>query len=281
MKKFKHVKYKNTGIIFELLSKQVASDVLTNRGNKSLNIIKKYFKEGTELHKELACYHALYETKNKKEPLALKFLDSILKQRQRINSQNLLREKYKLIGEIKNTYPINTFFESRVSDYKLYASIYKIFEYNASENPVGHIDCYETIVEHLTSSPKQKAKDPKTLYEVQDTELKKLAFKMLIEKFNKKYQFLNVKQKTLVSRFINENTSLTPFKNFIYTEVTEIKKTLVEISKKTKDPVLKIKLNEIAKLTSEISSSSRIKDEHISSMIKYYELIDHLQKVNG
>jgi len=277
MKKFKHVKYKNTGIIFELLSKQVASDVLTNRGNKSLGIIKKYFKEGTELHKELACYHALYETKNKKEPLALKFLDSILKQRQNINPNYLLKEKYKLIGEIKNNYPIATFFESRVSDYKLYASIYKIFEYNASENPVGHIDCYETILEHLTGTP-TKVKTQKTLYEVQDAELKKLAFKMLIEKFNKKYQFLNKKQKILVSKFINENISLPPFKNFIYSEISNIKKSLIEISKKTNDSVLKIKLNEIAKLTSEISASNRIKDEHISSMIKYYELIDHLQK---
>jgi hypothetical protein len=143
---------------------------------------------------------------------------------------------------------------------------------------VGHIDCYETIVEHLTGAPKQRAKEQKTLYEVQDTELKKLAFKMLIEKFNKKYQFLNQRQKTLVSRFINENTSLTPFKNFIYKEIAGIKKSLIEISKKTNDSVLKIKLNEIAKLTSEISASNRIKDEHISSMIKYYELIDHLQK---
>ena len=100
---------------------------------------------------------------------------------------------------------------------------------------------------------------------------------MIIEKFNSKYQFLNAKQKKLVSKFINENTSLDPFKNYVYSEVTSIKRSLIELAKKTNDKVLKIKLTEVARLTNEITSSSRIKDEHISSMIKYYELIDHLQ----
>jgi len=277
MKKFKHIKYKNTGIIFELLSKQVVSDVLTNRGNTSLNIIKKYFKEGTQLHKELACYQALYESTGKREPVAFKLLEVILKQRNVIDESRLIKEKYKLIGEIKNNYDVSKFFEGRVSDYKLYASIYKLFEYNSADNPVGHISCYETILEHLTSKAQSQFKNTKTIYESQSDDVKSLTFKMIIEKFNNKYQFLNAKQKTLVSKFINENTSLDPFKNYVYSEINSIKKSLVELSKKTTDKVLKIKLTEVAKLTNEITSSNRIKDEHISSIIKYYELIDHLK----
>ncbi len=281
MKKFKHIKYKNTGIIFELLSKQVVSDVLTNRGNASLNIIKKYFKEGTQLHKELSCYQALYESTGKKEPVAFKLLEVILKQRNVINESQLIKEKYKLIGEIKTNYDVAKFFESRVSDYKLYASIYKLFEYNSADNPVGHIACYETILEHLTNKTQIQTKNLKTLYESQSDDVKSLSFKMIIEKFNSKYQFLNAKQKRLVSKFINENTSLDPFKNYVYSEINSIKRSLVDIAKKTNDTVLKIKLTEVARLTSEITSSNRIKDEHISSMIKYYELIDHLQNKNG
>jgi hypothetical protein len=277
MKKFKHVKYKNTGIIFELLSKQVVSDILTNRGNTSLNIIKKYFKEGTELHKELACYQALYESTGKKEPVAFKLLEVILKQRKSINESNLVKEKYKLIGEIKRNYDILKFFESRVSDYKLQASIYKLFEYNSSENPIGHVSCYETILEHLTSKTQIATKTSKTLYEMQSDDVKNLTFKMIIQKFNDKYQFLNTKQKRLVSKFINENTSLDPFKNYVFNELNSIKRSLLEIAKKTSDRVLKIKLTEVAKLTNEIVTANRIKDEHISSMIKYYELIEHLE----
>lgn len=277
MKKFKHVKYKNTGIIFELLSKQVVSDVLTNRGNTSLNIIKKYFREGTQLHKELACYQALTESSGKKEPVAFKLLEVILKQRRILNETQLLKEKYKLIGEIKNNYDVSKFFESRVSDYKLYASVYKLFEYNSSENPVGHISCYETILEHLTNRKPGQIRTVKSLYESQTDDVKSLSFKLIIEKFNNKYQFLNAKQKKLVSKFINENTSLDPFKNYVYSEINSIKKSLVELSKKVNDKVLKIKLTEVARLTNEITTSTRIKDEHISSMIKYYELISHLE----
>lgn len=276
MKKIKHVKYKNTGIIFELLSKQVASDVLTNQKNISLSIIKKYFKEGTELHKELACYQALIDTKTQKQPMAMKLLDGIIEQRQMINHQLLAREKYKLIGELKTTYNIQKFFESRVSDYKLYASIYNLFEYKKTDDPVKHVEFYETLLEHLTTKSSD-TKKPAHLYEQQSADIKKLAFKMIIEKFNNKYKFLNTKQKILVSRFINENTSLQPFKDYVYSESEYIRKTLLNIAKHTQDPVLKIKLTEAANLTSQITASSRIKDEHISSMIKYYELIDYFK----
>ena len=128
MKKFKHVKYKNTGIIFELLSKQVASDVLTNNKNQSLTIVRKFFKEGTELNKELACYQALIDTRNKKESTAFKLVEIVLKQRKSIDEKKLNKEKYSLISEIKSKYDLAKFFEARVHDYKLKASVYKLFD---------------------------------------------------------------------------------------------------------------------------------------------------------
>lgn len=281
MKKFKHTKYKNTGIIFELLSKQVASDVLSARGNSSLNIIKKYFKEGTELSKELACYRALTETINKKEPVAAKLIDLVLEQYKKIDSKKLRQEKFKLIGEMREAYALDMFFDSRVSNYKLLASIYKLLEFNSADNPGAHVECYDTILEHLTSSPKAKSANPRSLYEQQDPEIQKLAFKLIVEKFNDKYQFLNTKQKALISRYINENTSLEPFKNFVITEAVSIKKQLLNLSKIINDSVLKIKVNEAANLADHITSSKRIKDEHISSMLKYYELIEYINLRKG
>jgi len=280
MQKFKHSKYKNTGIIFELLSKQVAMDVLTSSNNVSLDIIKKFFKEGTALHQELACYQALMETKNKKESTALKLVDVILEQRINIEAKKLNREKYNLIGEIKKNYVVETFFDSRMPDYKLYASIYKLFEYTSASNPVGHIDCYDTILEHMTSpiTIPNVAKTPRTLFNEQADDVKKLALKLIIEKFNTKYKGLNGKQKILVSRFINENTSLSPFKNYIYKEVSAIQESLVSLAGKITDPSLKIKLKEVTNLTTEVTSAKRIEDAHISSMIKYYALIDYLKE---
>lgn len=280
MKKFKHVKYKNTGIIFELLSKQVASDVLTNNKNHSLSIVRRFFKEGTELHKELACYQALIDTRNKKEVTALKLIDVVLTQRKSIDEKKLNREKYNLISEIKSKYDLSTFFESRVFDYKLKASIYKLFEYDSADNLPQHVDSYDTIIEHLTANTKSSLQEnnPKTLYDQQSEEIKKLAFKFVIEKFNEKYKTFNRKQKTLINRFITENTSLQPFKNFIYEEAINIQKSLYSLIKKVDDTTLRIKLTEVTNLANEIVNARRIKDEHVSSMIKYYELINHLEK---
>lgn len=278
MKKFKHVKYKNTGIIFELLSKQVASDVLTNNKNVSLSIIRKFFKEGTELNKELACYQALIDTRNKKEATALKLVEIVLKQRKGLSEKKLNKEKYNLIAELKSKYDLSTFFEARVNDYKLKASIYKLFEYDSADNPSGHINSYDTILEHLIGNNviKNSQTEFKNIYEQQSNEVKKIAFKMIIEKFNDKYKSLNSKQKTLINRFITENTSLDPFKRFVYSEAISIQKSLHEIISNTNDTTLRIKLNEILNLSNEIVNAKRIKDEHISSMVKYYALIDIL-----
>tara|TARA_Y100000389_G_C17467114_1_gene526638 strand:- start:3585 stop:4442 length:858 start_codon:yes stop_codon:yes gene_type:complete len=283
MQKFKHSKYKNTGIIFELLSKQVAMDVLTSSKNVSLDIVKKFFKEGTSLHQELACYQILMETRNKKDEPALKLVNRVLEQRANIEAKKLNREKYNLIGEIKKNYVVETFFDSRMPEYKLYASIYKLFEYTKQGSTIpgfSHISCYNTILEHMTSPINSPGtiKTHKTLFNEQEDDVKKLALKLIIEKFNTKYKGLNDKQKTLVSKFINGNTSLAPFRNYIYTEVAAIQEALVSLTGKITDPSLKIKLKEVAKLTTEVTSARRIEDAHISSMIKYYELIDYLKE---
>lgn len=277
MKKFKHVKYKNTGIIFELLSKQVASDVLTNTKNHSLSIVKKYFKEGTALKQELSCYQALIDSKNKKESSARKLIDLVMEQRRRIDAKKLNREKYNLISEIKSKYDFNQFFEVRLDNYKLKASIYKLFEYNSSDNPIGHVNSYDTLLEHVIGKSKSITDKPTSLYENQTAEIQKLAFKFIVEKFNDKYKDLNHKQKILINKYITENTSLSPFKEFVYAEALTIQKELFSIIRKTEDVALRIKLNEANNLLNTVLQSKRIKDEHISSLIKYHELVDLLK----
>ncbi len=280
MKKFKHVKYKNTGIIFELLCKQVTSDVLSNKTNVSLNIIKKYFRGGTELHKDLQCYQTLLESRNISPTSASKLLDAILKEHADLNVKKLNKEKYNLIGEIKTQYPIDEFFESRVNNYKLLASAYKLFEYQTSDNPVEHVSCYDTILEHISQKKAQQVlTESDDLWDNQDADVKQLASSMLIRKFNKKYAVLNDNQKQLVNKYVSENTELPAFKNFIYTETANIQTKLGKLQNKCSDKVLRIKLNEALKLTNGIIRSKKITDEHISSLVKFYELIEIMEKI--
>lgn len=281
MKKIKHVKYKNTGIIFELLCKQVTSDILTNSKKLSLDIIKKYFKPGTELNKELTCYRSLIESRNISPTAASKLIDIVLGQRYQINEKKLNKEKYNLIGEIKSNYTIENFFESRIPEYKLYASLYKMFEYKSSENPLEHVSCYGVVLEHIEKKPTSK-QAPKTnidIWNEQTDDVKEIASSMIIKRFNQKYaKALNENQKQLINKFVSENTELQSFRDFIYTEVSNIQERLGKIQKKCGDKALKIKLNEVVSLSQTILTSKHIKDEHISSMLKYYELIDVLGK---
>jgi hypothetical protein len=280
MKKFKHVKIKNTGILFELLTKQITADILSNTKNESLNILRKYFKKDTLLHKELSCYQTLIETNSKSLNSSYKLLDLVLEQYMSINRKKLNQEKYNLISELKSKYNINEFFDTRIDNYRLKAAIYKLFEYESADNPSGHIDSYDTIIEHISSSHKKESSNvivDSNLYKKQNPEIQKLAFKLVVEKFNNKYSNLNSKQKCLINKYINENISLKPFKEFIISECLRIQSEITKLSTNINNVTLKIKLMEVSNLLTEVINSKRVKDEHVSSLIKYYELIDVLK----
>lgn len=275
MAKIKHSKFKNTGFIFELLTRQIASDVLTSKKNTSLTLIRKYFKEGSELYKELMLYKALSEFKSKNSSSIDKMITLSKDAYTKLNRLQLNKEKYSLIKEIKNEYLTEGFFDSRIGNYKTYATIYKLFESSMDNNIAEFMQCYDYLVEASSGAKKVVTEKPiADILSEQTPEIKKLATKLIIEKFNSKYQNLNSKQRTLISRYINENVQLDPFRNYVYSEVNYINKKMDEIVKSESDQVLKLKISEVKKLTNEILKSRLIKDSHISAMLKFYELID-------
>lgn len=278
--KLKHSKYKNTGFIFELLTRQISTDVLTSGQTPSMSLIKKYFREGSELYKELMLYKSLTEFKTKNSVSIDKLINLSKNAYGKLDRVRLNKEKYNLIKDIKNEYLTESFFDSKIDNYKLYATIYKLFE----SNPVTHINdymtCYDFLQETLGNAKKPLTKKTSTeysVYDLQSSDIKSLTANLIVEKFNQKYQKLNNKQRTLMSRFINENTSLPPFKNFIYSEIVYINKEIDGLVKHEKDASLVVKLKEIRKLTENVLKSRLITDSHISSLLKFYELIDILK----
>lgn len=278
MKKLKHSKYKNTGIIFEILTRHIVQETLGKRGTSSMSIIRKFFSEGTELHKELKYYQTLQEMNTTiKNPD--KLIDLVIETyNKRIDQNKLAAEKYRLIGEIRKHHDIDKFFSHQVSNYKLLASIYKIFEHSASENPSDHMNCRDTIVEHITGLDQSDniLTEVQTVWRTENPDIRKLAYKIIVEKFNEKYQNLNPKQKALLSKFINEDTNTESFRDYVYTEVANVRKKLSRLSKTITSEVMRIKLNEAIHLMDMIVSSKTIKNEHLSAMLKYYELIEEL-----
>jgi len=281
MKSLKHSKFKNTGVLFELLVRQVASDTLNNVDSNALPLIKKYFAKSTELAKELNLYQTLVKEQFSKEDKAGSLIDAVVSARKGLNNSVLSRQKYALIKEIKNTYVLEDFFKSKVNNYKVLASAYKLFEYTVADSPVEIVNNKYTLVEHITRSSKKVATpiNEMELFTKQDKDVRLLTYKILVDKFNEKYFDLNEGQKSVLRAYINSVTEGSELKDFVITESKKLRKTILSLSKKVNDTVTTIKLTEVANLLNAFTMTKSIKESHLVSLLRYHELVKELNKL--
>lgn len=282
MRKLRHSKFKNTGVLFELLVRQLTSDTLNNTANSVvLEIIKKHFGKASILTKELDLYKALLETNFNNQSKADKLIEEVVKARKRIDSKKLTTAKYDLIKDIKENFQLEDFFKTRVRDYKESASIYKLFEYSSHENPTETVNSKFTVLEHITNKPIKEGDKQKALesYTKADKDLRLLSYKILVDRFNDKYTNLNRKQKALLKEYINNISNTTTLKEYVQKESAAVCKELSKLSKKVDDKVVKIKLNEVTNLTDGFNKIRTIRDSHILGLLRYYELIKELKKL--
>ena len=279
MSKIKHAKVKNTGLIFELLVRQVASDTMNNRNSKALGIIKRNFSKNSELSKELKLYRSLHEEKFDSQKKAEMFLEAVLRTKHAINESVIKREKYNLIKDIRSHYNIDEFFTSRVSNYKLHASIYKLFEFIESDDPKEYVNNRFAMMEHICTKTTITSADPTLATENKDIRI--LASKLIVDKFNEKYATLNESQKRLLREYINNVTNSATLKQFVISEAMMLRQNLNKIKTTVPSKVIRIKLNEVANLLTTMSRRNVIEDKDILTMLRYYELVDELQQVKG
>ncbi len=275
----KHSKYRNTGILFELLVRQIASDTLANQDSSAVKIIKKYFNSKTQLGQELELYQSVIKEKFSTETKANKFLDAAVIARRQLSSASLRREKYNLIKEIKENFDPESFFKSRVNNYRELGSVFSLFE--SSLQPAEDVKNRYQLIEHIL---KPDSKNPRKsilgeTYQRQDKDTRLLSYKILIDKFNNKYDKLNERQKNLLREYINNVSNTANLKSYIISEVPYIKRTINRKIKSVNDPVLKIKLAEVMKQANRLGKSRTIKDKEIVSLLKLYELITELKNV--
>ena len=279
MKRIKHSKVKNTGLIFELLVRQVASDTMNNNDSRALRIIKKHFNPKSELSKELKLYRTVSTEKFKTENKAEKFVDAVVKARKNINEAQLRRDKYNLVKDLKTSYNVDEFFKSRVGNYKLHASTYKLFEYSSADDPKEYVDSKFTVTEHVATHPIQKNKIPSLNSEHKDVRL--LASKMVVDKFNDKYSKLNSEQKHMLREYINNVTNSVNLKKYVITETKNLHNTISSLKSTVPSKVIRIKLNEVANLLNKLSKKHVVQDKDVLTMLRYYELVNELKNVGG
>jgi len=282
----KHSKYKNTGILFELLVRQITADTLSGKDSKATHILKKYFVK-TELGREYKLYESITKYKNLTEGKAEVVINSVIESSKNLNRGALKRQKYNLIQEISKYYNLEEFFATKLSNYKSYASLYTLVEIYNSEmlsNPDQIISNKIAILENLTTKQFDKKKvedDLLTEFQSYDKDLRILTYKVLLEKFNGKYASLNDNQKTVLKEFINSVDSTPKLREFYNTKITEIKATLTKQVKKVTDKAIQIKLNEVNNMLTPLGKTANVGNDDLVNLLQYYELLEELTKVNG
>ncbi len=286
MKNIKHSKFKNTGFIFELLVRQITSEIMSGKINSKAEIIlKEFFSSKKELSKELKLYQYLINEKYNSESKAEKFVETVCEARKRLDEQKLTKEKYNLIKQIKEVYDIDEFIKSPISNYKNLASIYKIFEATITKEsfePKDIVNSKFTIVESMINSSienKDKKVNDRVLeeYRKQDEEVRMLSYKMLVENFNKKYNNLSVGQKNLLKEYINNINNTGKLKEYVNEEVNKLSEGLKDVGSKVSDKVTKIKLAETISNIKKIKSVKKLKESHLSALMMSYELLKELK----
>jgi hypothetical protein len=286
MKKIKHSKFKNTGFIFELLVRQVTSEILSSNKSIAEKILKEFFNSKKELSKELKLYQYLVNEKYNSEAKAEKFIDTVCEARKRLDESKITKEKYSLIKIIKENYNIDEFIKSPVSNYKSLASIYKIFEVVTSDEqyePTDIVSARFTITESIINSSienkESKIKDAVLdEYKKIDEDLRAISYKLLVESFNKKYKNLTTEQKSLLREYINNINNTGKLSEYVNGELQKLTTGLKEVGSKISDKVTKIKLAETISNLKRIKTLKRIKEEHLSAMMMTYELLKELKE---
>ena len=281
--RIKHSKYKNTGLIFELLVKQIAADTLDKKDSAAVSILKNNFTGRTALVREFKLYEFILKNKSVSQSKAESIVSTIIEVGRSIDSKVLKKQKYSLIREIKESYDLDEFFSISVKDYKPLAALFCLMEAHKVTDiidPNFLVDNKTTILEHLTKEQQNKKLVRDTLieeYSKYDKDLKLLTFKILLEKFNSKYGTLLPEQKNILKEFITSVDSSTRLRNVVNEEFKKLKTVLDKLKATVEDEIVSIKLQEITKAIKPVAKTKRVTDDHLVNIMQYYELIKELK----
>ena len=283
--KIKHSKYRNTGLIFELLVKQIAADTLNREQSPAVSILKEFYASRNSLAKEYKLYDLVTKSKGVSQRRAEAIVSTITEVSRKLNQNALKNQKYKLISEIKKHYDLDEFFSIQVRDYKPLASMYCLLEAQNNQelvDPKYLVDNKVTLLEHLTDKSQNSNDVKDTLieeYSKYDKDLKLLTFKILLEKFNSTYKDLLPEQKNILKEFITSVNSKKRLHNIVNEELRKLSSEVSELTSKVTDEVVKIKLEEVARSIKTVKNTERIDDTHLVNLMQFYDLVNELKSL--
>ena len=189
-----------------------------------------------------------------------------------------------LLNSIEH-YNIESFFGSKVGNYKELAALYTLIEGINSKNishPKQLVDNKITLLEHLTKKEIKQDIEPTVLEEFSkyDKDVRTLTYKVLLEKFNSKYDSLTSDQKSILKEYINSVDSTPDLRNFYNTKINELKSIISKENKNIKDKATQIKINEVAKYLTELEKTDKVGDSNLVDLLRFYQLVNEIQVAN-
>ena len=287
MNKIKHSKVKNVGILYELLARKLTADVLNdNTKSKAVSIFKEFFGKDTEISKELELYNILQNKKTKNQAMATDLLNVVLETRQKLSNSKLRKEKYNVVKKVNESFDSKEFFNARIPNYKFYASVYNLFEEVSSDkilNPVAKVNSKFTLIETISTSVKKKQVQESEVFSEfskSDADVRLLAYKTLVDKFNKKYSKLTTEQKEVLKKYIYNVSDNEELKTFVNDKLDIIEAKLEKHVNKVNDEITRIKLHGAINKIQEIKNTKHVSEKTLTSVLRYYDLVTELGKVN-
>jgi hypothetical protein len=283
--RIKHSKYKNTGLIYELLVKQIAADTLSKRESPALSVLRKFYTGNTTLVREFKLYDFILKNKGVGTKKAESVLSTIIEISRKLDANSLKKQKYELIRELKSHYDLEEFFSIKVETYKPLAALYCLMEAQATSGLVDldiFVDNKTTLLEHLTQSKLAGGKVKDALieeYSKYDKDLRLLTYKILLEKFNDQYKDLLPEQKNILKEFIVSVNSSARLRNVVNEEMVKLQEEISKLKENVADKVVKIKLEEIQKAITPVKNTQKVEDNHLVSLMQYYELVNELRNL--
>jgi len=274
----KHSKFKNTGLLFELLVRRITADTLEGKDSAAVDILRKYFLN-SELGKEYKLYEQLSKHKNLTESKAELVINSLVETSSKLNRTEVRKQRYNLVREIKENYSVEKFFKVKISNYKIYAALNNLIENHTSTDvaPEIVINNKMTLLEHLSKAPVEEKRDElMEEFNSYDKDLKMLTYRVLLEKFNEKYDDLKSAQKEVLKEFINSVDAPEKLKELYNNRIPGIKSTLEMKIKSIEDQVVKIKLQEVLKYVTPLEKNDKFSNDDVVNLLQYYELINEL-----
>ena len=281
--KIKHSKFRNTGLLYEFLINQIASDTITGVQSPAIKMLRKYFKNSTNLGKEYKLYEYIIKSKDNDISKAERIISTVLEISSKLNREKLKKEKYQLVSEIKEKYNSDKFFSKNISEYTTYAGIYCLLEASNSEtltDPAVLVENKTTVLNYLTKESNKATSEAGKLineFKKYDKDLKEMVYKVFINKFNKKYGNLTLEQRNVLKEFVKTNNNAPSFGKFLNNNLIKVKKDLKRLLPKVQDSILEIKVKEVIKNIRTENKSKSVNEDDITLIMKYFELIKELK----